>query len=79
MSPRVVPVPVKSIDELGDVVSIAEVMGFYHVKSYGALLGRIASKRIPAPFASRPMQFRKSDIAAQLNAVPGTRRVRRRA
>jgi len=69
MSPHVVPVPVKSIDDLGPVVSVAEVMGLYQLKSYGALLGRIKSNRVPGPFASRPMQFRKSDIEAQLNAL----------
>ncbi len=69
MSPHVIPIPVKSIDDLGPVVSIAEVMGLYQVKSYGALLNRIKSKRIPGPFASRPMQFRKADIVAQLAAI----------
>jgi hypothetical protein len=69
VSRRPVAVPVASLDALGPVVSIGEVMGVYHVPSYDALLRQVKARRVPAPFASRPARWRKSDLVADLGPV----------
>ena len=76
---RVTPVEVQSLEELSPVVTVAQVMGLYRVRSYDALRNRIAAGRVPAPFTARPMQWRKSDLAAHLGAVQASVFGRRKA
>lgn len=78
-SARPVAVPVPSLEALSPVVSIAEVMGLYHVPSYAALLRQVKARRVPAPFASRPARWRKSDIVADLGPVKPAAFSQRRA